>query len=59
MPEARRRSILGICLVGAMLGGLSATAVAAEAADVEATACRAEVEPNDSLADAFTLEGAR
>ena len=59
MTENHRRPLAGIALLAAVLGASTAAPALAQTAVTDVTACRAEVEPNDSLEQAVTLEAER
>jgi hypothetical protein len=59
MTPNHRWPLASILLVAVMLGTSGAGATFAQTEVTEATACRAEVEPNDSLAQAVTIAAER
>jgi hypothetical protein len=59
MTRNHRRSLASIALIGVMLSASTASAALAQTEVTKATTCRAEIEPNDSLAEAVTLEAER
>lgn len=59
MTEIHRRPLAGIALIAVVLGASTASTALAQTEPTEGTACRVEVESNDSLEEAVTLEAER